>query len=88
MFSVIINFISFIIEASSLLEVQIFYYLSAGKSIISLRICMVVYFYLFILNRIFNLNNIQLRDKYVWVCVRSLCYKCFSCFNPLIYLGY
>ena len=30
MFSVIINFISFIIKASLLLEVQVFYYLCAG----------------------------------------------------------
>ena len=37
MFSVIINFISFIIKASSLLEIQVFYYLSAGKGNISLR---------------------------------------------------
>ena len=37
MFSVIINFISFIIKANSLLEVQVFYYLSAGKGIINLR---------------------------------------------------
>ena len=37
MFSVIINFISFINKASSLLEVQVFYYLSVGKGIISLR---------------------------------------------------
>ena len=37
MFSVIINFISFIIKASSLLEVQVFYYPCVGKGIISLR---------------------------------------------------
>ena len=37
MFSVIINFISFIIKANALLEVQVFYYLSAAKGIISLR---------------------------------------------------
>ena len=37
MCSVIINFISFISKASSLLEVQLFYYLSAGKGVISLR---------------------------------------------------
>ena len=37
MFSVIIYFISFIIKASSLLEVQVFYYLSVGKSVTSLR---------------------------------------------------
>ena len=36
-FSVIINFISFIIKAISSLEAQVFYYLSAGKGIISLR---------------------------------------------------
>ena len=36
-FSVKINFISFMIKASSLLEVQIFYYLSAGQGIIRLR---------------------------------------------------
>ena len=36
MFSVIINFISFIIKATLLLEVQGFYYLSAGKGTISL----------------------------------------------------
>ena len=35
MFSVIINYISLIIKASSLLEVQVFYYLSAGKGIIN-----------------------------------------------------
>ena len=37
MLSVIINYILFIIKASSLLEFQVFYYLSAGKGIISLR---------------------------------------------------
>ena len=40
MFSVIINFISFIIKASSLLEVRVFYYLSAGQGIISL-VCII-----------------------------------------------
>ena len=35
MFSVIINFISFIIKASSSLEVQVFYYLSAGNGDVS-----------------------------------------------------
>ena len=36
MFSVIINFISFIIKTSSLLEVEVFYYLSACTSEMSL----------------------------------------------------
>ena len=54
MFSVIINFISFIIKASSLLEVQVFNYLSAGKGIINLRyllygVKMIYLVYIFIL---------------------------------------
>ena len=54
MISVIINYISFIIKASSLLlEVQVLYYLSAGKGIISLRyvlsgIKMIYFVYIFI----------------------------------------
>ena len=42
MFSVIRNFISFIVKATLLLEVQGFYYLSAGKGIISLRYYLVL----------------------------------------------
>ena len=45
LFSVIINFISFMIKGSSLLEVQVFYYLSAGQGIVSLR---------YVLGRVFN----------------------------------
>ena len=69
---------------------------SAVNGIISLRYVLsgvkmiylvYIFIYLYWTVGIFNLNKIQLRDKYVWVCVRSLCYKYFSCFNPLIYFG-
>ena len=53
MFSVIINFISIIIKASTLQEVQVFYYLSTGKGIINLRyvlsgVKMICFVYIFI----------------------------------------